>query len=289
VKVGKVFCQNTVVKSDLIWQRVEKSEETYLNLVGARVKNLRDDRMSWLEEGSLDIDGLAYEELTLHESSSDENITGRTYSRELPLIAKERIAWIMLQERDRRSEPQPWMQLRELLERKGDRKGTKYVLFRFRCLQAQESWIPWRWLRKLYAWLEENPLRIGWSIALTLLLGTSIFAWGGSKHAMIETVRYLPNATKDNGEVKSISPLYPKYQPFVYTLENAVPLVKLGMDDKWTPNPSPEFCRPWFPELPYLFFISTYGFLVFTRWSLIVWGWVQATVLAAALADRFKK
>jgi hypothetical protein len=86
-----------------------------------------------------------------------------------------------------------------------------------------------------------------------------------------------------------VSPLYPKYQPFVYTLENAVPLVKLGMDDKWTPNPSPEFCRPWFPKLPYLFFVSTYGILVFTRWFLIVWGWAQATILAAAVADRFKK
>jgi hypothetical protein len=140
-----------------------------------------------------------------------------------------------------------------------------------------------------FAWLEENPLHIGWSILLTLLLGTSIFIWGGSNHAMIETVRYQPNAIKDNGEIKPVSPQYPKFQPFIYTLENAVPLIKLGMDDKWTPDPSPEFCRAWFPRLPWLYFVSTYGTLVLTRWALIVGGWVQATVLAAALADRFKK
>ena len=61
------------------------------------------------------------------------------------------------------------------------------------------------------------------------------------------------------------------------------------MDDKWTPDAAPEFSRPWFPRWPWLWFVSTYGILVFTRWALIVWGWIQATVLAAALADRFKK
>ncbi|MGA2350589.1 MAG: hypothetical protein ABSF70_09180 [Terracidiphilus sp.] len=288
-KVAGVVCQNTVVNGDLIWQRIEKSESTRLNLVGAKVRNLRDDRRSWPEKEMLDLDGLVYEDLTLHGPLSDEDIKYQTYTDELPLIAKERIDWIMLQSRECRTEPQPWMQLRDLLERKSDRKGAKYVLFRFRCLQAQKSWIPWRSCRKLYAWIEENPLRIGWSIALTLLIGTSIFTWGGWQHAMIETVRYQPNAIKENGEVKPVSPHYPKYQPFVYTLENAVPLVKLGMDDKWTPDPSPDFCRPWFPRKPWLYFISTYGILVFTRWALIVGGWIQATILAASVADRFKK
>jgi hypothetical protein len=211
------------------------------------------------------------------------------------LVAKERIEWIILQEPDCRTEPQPWMQLRDLLERKGDRKGAKYVLRRFRCLQAQKSWVLRRWLSIAFAWLEENPLRILWSIAFTLLIGTSIFTWGGSKHAMIETVRLQPNMirsyeeTKDNLPNKPVSDHYPRFQPFVYTLENAVPLIKLGMDEKWAPDPRPEFCRPWFPRLPWLYFVSTYGVLSLTRWLLIVWGWAQATILAASLVDRFKK
>jgi hypothetical protein len=288
-KVANVVCHNTVVMGDMAWQRIEKSWNTTLNLIGARVKNLRDDKVSWPEEGNLDLDGLVYEELTLHGNSSKEDIKASRYTRELQLVAKERIDWIMLQRPERRTEPQPWMQLRDLLERKGERKQAKYVLRRFRCLQAQKSWIPWRWVKKLYALLEEAPLRIGWSIALTLLIGTSVFTWGGSKQAMIETVRYQPNAITDAGQVKLISPLYPKYQPFVYTLENAVPLIKLGMDEKWAPNPSPEFRQPWFPHLPWLYFVSTYGWLNFWRWALIVGGWVQATVLAASVADRFRK
>jgi hypothetical protein len=296
-KVAWVACLNTVIKGDLIWQRVEKSKTTRLNLIGAKVKNLRDDKESWPEEENLDIDGLVYEDLSLHPLSSEEDIKAGQYAPELPLIAKERIQWIMLQPPRRRTEPQPWMQLRDLLEKKGDRKGAKYVLFRFRCLQAQKSWFLWRRLKIIFAWLEENPLRIGWSIALTLSIGTGIFTWGGSKQAMIETVRLQPAMIRSYEEAKTDRPVpnkpvsdhYPHFQPFVYTLENAVPLVKLGIDEKWAPDPRPEFCQPWLPSWRWLYFISTYGILSFSRWGLIVWGWVQATVLAAALADRFKK
>jgi hypothetical protein len=333
-KLASVLCQNTVIKGDLIWQRIEKPEATYLNLAGAKVKNLRDDKKSWPDEGMLDIDGLVYEELTLHEPLSEDDIKAGQYAPELPLIAKERIEWIMLQPPSYRTEPQPWMQLRDLLEKKGDRKGAKYVLFRFRCEQAkQKLFTPFLWLKELilfmwkalkyligspkkafrrlwpylrhpnrslaiaFAWLEENPLRIGWSIALTLSIGTGIFTWGGSKQAMIETVRLQPAMIRSYEEAKTDRPVpnkpvsdhYPHFQPFVYTLENAVPLVKLGIDEKWAPDPRPDFCQPWLPRWRWLYFISTYGILSFSRWGLIVWGWVQATVLAAALADRFKK
>jgi hypothetical protein len=288
-KTTKINCRNLRLTGDMFWMGIQEPGEADLDMTGATVKNLRDDRGSWPHPGRLILDGLAYEELTLHPRVSEEQIISHTVGSGLPLNAKERIEWLMLQPDKVREKPQPWMQLRDLLERKGDRKGAKYVLFRFRCLQAQKSWIPWRWLKILFARLEENPLRICYSIALTLLIGTSIFTWGGTKQAMIETVRLLPNAVKDSGEVKPVSPHYTKYQPFVYTLENALPPVKLGMDDRWTPNPRPEFCQPWFPRLSWLYFISTYGWLNFWRWFLIVWGWVQATVLAASMADRFKK
>jgi hypothetical protein len=331
-KIAEVVGLNTIVTGDLVWQRIGNPGEARLDLRGAKIRNLRDDMESWPNRGKLDIDGMVYEELTLHGSSSEKNVKDGRYPPELPLDARERITWILLQGEQRCLEPQPWMQLRDLLERKGDRKGAKYVPFRFRCLQAkQKLFTPLLWLKGLilfvwkatkylirnpqkafrrlwpyfrhpnrsfaiaFAWLEENPLRILWSIALTLLIGTSIFTWGGSKQAMIETVRLQPNMirsyeeTKDNLPNKPVSDHYPHFQPFVYTLENAVPLIKLGMDEKWAPDPRPEFCQPWFPRLPWLYFVSTYGWLNFWRWALIVWGWAQATILAASLVDRFKK
>jgi hypothetical protein len=317
-KIGAVDCQNAVVKGDLIWQRIEKSKETTLNLAGARVKNLRDDQRSWLEEGKLQLDGLVYEELTLHDATSDEEIKTAKLSPERPLEVKERIEWILRQPEDRRARPQPWMQLRDLLERKGDRKGAKYVLFRFRRLQAEgKEFHPFRWLYDrlsrletfrrvwpyfrhpnricaiVFALLEEKPIRICWSIAFTVTVGTMIFAGAFSSSAMIASVEVQPNALlpMPSGESRNLSAHYPLSQPFLYTLENAVPLVKLGMDEKWMPDPKFEH-QPWFPQVRWLNgmkWFSSYWFLVTSRVLLIFLGWFQAGVLGAALLRRFKE
>jgi len=288
-KVAKVSCQNTVIKCDLHWQHIAKSPKTFLLLVGAKVRNLRDDQESWPEQGNLFLDGLAYEELTLHRQPTIEEINKSELTEELELNVEERIEWLMLQPEEWLTEAQPWMFLSKHLEGKGDRKGAKHVVFAYRCLLARKHWRLWRWWDCFFAWMEENPLRIGWLILLTMLFGTSVFWWGGSKQAMKETIFFQPNAYTENGGFKPIPALYPKFQPFVYTLENAVPLIKLGMDEKWAPDPSPKFCQPWFPKICGLYFVSTYGVLVFARWALIVWGWIQATILAASVAERFKK
>lgn len=277
--IGELSCLNMTLHGDLTWRAIQKTENTWVNLSGAKVKNLRDERASWPPKSRLLLDGLEYEELTLHANATEKDLKENTHPAELPLDADERIDWLMLQQEDRQLEAQPWMQLRALFERKGDRKSARHVFYRYQRLRAEKSFWGWRPFKKIYAWLEEEPLRIGFSIALTLFLGTLIFAYAGSKGAMMETARYLPSAHP--GQVSSI---YPRFQPFVYTLENAVPLIKLGMDERWTPNGSPAFRSPWF-----LYLFSTYGLLNFVRWALIVWGWVQATVFAAALAERFKK
>lgn len=275
-KVAEVVCHNIVVKGDLIWQSIEKSEKTSLNLAGARVKNLRDDRMSWPEGEMLNLDGLVYEELTIHAPLSAETLKADRYAPELALVARERIEWIMLQPVDRRIEPQPWMQLRDLLERKGDRKGAKHVIFKFRCLQAETQGVLRRAGIIAFALLEEAPERIRYTIVATLLLGWLIFGVAGSNGALAPTV---PVAYQAFITGKPMPAAYPALNPFVYTLENAVPLVKLGQDEKWAPD----------KRYPGTSWYTNYWFLMWSRWLLILSGWFQATVLAAALADRFKK
>jgi hypothetical protein len=174
-KVAEISCRNLRLSGDLAWVAIKVTDKTSLDLADARIKNLRDDRESWPKAGKLDLDGMVYEEVTLNDRPSPEQIKERNWAKELPLVAKERIEWIMLQKRERRSEPQPWMQLRELLERKGDRKGAKYVLFRFHCLKAEKNWILRRWLMKYFAWLQESPLRVLLPITLVAVLGTIVF------------------------------------------------------------------------------------------------------------------
>jgi hypothetical protein len=67
-------------------------------------------------------------------------------------------------------------------------------------------------------------------------------------------------------------------------------LVKLGMDEKWMPDPKHK-PQPWFPQfrwLDWLGWFNSYWFLVASRVLLIFLGWFQAGVLGAVLLRRFK-
>jgi hypothetical protein len=321
-QVDLVDCTNVRLSGDMYWMGIRKTKETHLDLTGARVKNLRDDRDSLPAAGHLVLDGLVYEELTRHEPTSPEEVAQMTCGQELPLDARQRIEWLLLQPPERRIKPQPWMQLSKHLEGKGDHKGAKHVLYKLSCLQAEElTWRPWEGIRSVFsglrramalflppwnanhpvwtffrhpnrswaiafAWLEEAPLRILYPIAMTLLLGTLIFAGAGRSNAMMESFR-------DQSDAKALarSAHYPPFQPFVYTVDNAVPLVKLGMDEAWMPDRA-HVPRPWFPGHPWLDWLrvfNSYWFLAISRWLIILLGWFQATVLAAALSGRFKQ
>jgi hypothetical protein len=311
-KTTLVVCKDLRLKGDMWWTGIQEPGLAVLDLTGASVKNLRDDRESWPAPGHLILDGLAYEELTRHERPSMSNSPGP----DLPFNVEERIEWLRLQPPDRRIKPQPWMQLARLLEAKGNRKGAKRVIFKYRTLLAKEKeFHPLSWLLKLlfrlatfrcvwpyfrhpnrswaiaFAWLEEVPIRIFWSIAFTLTVGTMIFAGAFSSRAMLASVQIQPNAVLSNGESKNLSAHYPLSQSFLYTLENAVPLVKLGMDEKWMPDPKHK-PQPWFPQfrwLDWLGWFNSYWFLVVSRVLLIFLGWFQAGVLGAALLRRFKE
>lgn len=273
---ASVVCKNTEVHGDFIWQGIMQPQRACLELIGARVKNLRDDRASWPAADNLLLDGLVYEDLTLHQPPGEEEFASAMYGDELELKASDRIQWLMIQSKDRRREPQPWMQFRDLLEKKGDRRGAKHVLYKLHCVQAQENGPPLRQLKIAFAWLEEVPLRILWSIVLLLAIATGVFSYAGPQGAIAPTDAGAYRAWKAGQPLPSA---YPRLNPFIYVLENSLPLVKLGQDDKWAPDRN-YLSRIW---------ITSYWFLMWARWILILSGWFQATVLAAALSRRFKE
>jgi hypothetical protein len=286
-KVNQVSAWNLRVNGDLFWLGVRNSERANLILTGSRVKNLHDDVESLPRPGRLNLNDFSYENLVLHAPPAKHDFASGNRPRELGTPVKDRIEWLTLQDAVRRLEPQPWMQLAKLLESKGDRKGAKHVIYNFRCLRAdKKSYFPRRWAI-FFAWLEEAPLRILWTLTATVALGTLIFAGGTRSGAMIETVRLQPNFASHS----RISAHYPTFQPFIYSLENGLPLVKLGMDDRWIPDPR-HVPQPWFPKHPWLDglkWLNSYWLLAISRWLLILSGWVQATILIAAVSDRFKK
>jgi hypothetical protein len=277
-QVDKVNCTNLRLAGDLIWMGIRITERTVLDLTGTRLKNLRDDWGSWPLQGNLLLHGLVYEEITLHEPSSEEQFEHGILGLPLQLDVGKRIEWLMLQSNDRRIEPQPWMELSKHLESKGDHKEAKHVIYKFRCMRAHEQrrWLLRRRWTIAFAWLEEVPLRIFYSITLTLLLGWLVFDHAGFNGGLAPTDAKAYDAFTAG---KPMPAAYPALNPFVYTLENALPLVKLGQDDKWAPDRRHIATSP----------LTNYWFLMWSRWLLILAGWFQATVLAAALSGRFKQ
>ena len=317
-KVGEVNCKNLRLSKDLLWLGIRSPEKASLNLAGAELKNLREDRESWPEAGDLVLDGLVYEEATLHKRPTEDEIKNATenknpeLTKELELNAEDRIEWLMRQPEDRRTEPHPWMQLSNHLEAKGDHKGAKHVLYELRRLQANKlEWHPLQWVRSkfsghrrvpalpgspwnlkhpvwpylrhpnrcwaiAFAWLEEAPIRILYSITFAVFLGWLVFGYAGTKRAIAPTGA---EAYKEYAENRTLPATYPEWNSFIYTLENAAPLAKLGEDEKWAPDPN-RASKASFTE---------YWFLMWFRWLLILFGWFQAAVLAAALLRRFKE
>jgi hypothetical protein len=287
--VAAVIAENLELAGDLFWINVEVTEKTFLNLLGAKVKCLRDDRESWPQAGKLGLDGFVYENLALYKRLTAEEIKTGAIPVEEPYKAGERIEWLKRQSHGQQIKPQPWMQLAKLLEARGERKDAKHLIYKYRCLRAAQKkfWHSRGWAI-YFAWLEEAPLRILYTITASVLLGALIFAGASRSGAMIA----FSNGHVNEGKPGEAAPAhYPTFQPLVYSLENCLPLVKLGMDDKWMPDPThpPQSLYPNSRWLSWLSFPNSYWFLMGTRWFLILTGWIQATVFIAAVADRFKK
>ncbi len=134
-KLAALYCANMTLKGDLQWTGIQDSESTTLWLNGATIKSLRDERESWPNQGGLHLDGLQYEELTLHSVRTDADRRNNSLGQEHPLKIKDRVEWLQLQPASDQAEPQPWMQLAALSRAKGDDDGAKRIIFELRCAQ----------------------------------------------------------------------------------------------------------------------------------------------------------
>lgn len=275
-KVAAVNCQNAVIAGDLFWQSIENPMGASLFLSGARVKSLRDDRQSWPAKGKLHLNGLIYGELTLHRSPSPQEIANSSSTGALELDVEDRVQWLMRQPPEEISSPQPWLQLSSHMEGKGDHEAAKHVIFNYHCLLVAQKWPLWRGLLVAFFWLEENPVRIGLSIAAALLIGWLVFSHAATSGALAPTD---PEAYKAFTSGNPMPAAYPVLNPFIYTVDNAVPLVHLGQDDKWAPDKRHPSTDPF----------TSYWFLMWARWLLILSGWFQATIFAAAISGIFKE
>jgi len=273
--ITTLHCANMKLGGDLTWTSIQNASQATLNLTAASLRNLQEDKASWPEAGNLVLDRLVYEELSLHPGASPDQLATNNLSWNISMNVEDRVSWLNRQPASQRSEPQPWLQLSKLFETKGDKRSAKRVIYLLRRQQAIERGRARASVSIPFAWLEENPFRILYSLALILLVGTMLFSFASRRGLIAPTDKDAYTAWAGGQPYPAA---YPRFQSFVYTLDNALPLVKLGQDDKWAPNPNGRSRRNFLE----------YRVLVIFRWLLILLGWFQATLLAAAVGSRFK-
>jgi hypothetical protein len=264
---------------------------------GTNVGELHDDEESWPQNGNLILDGLVYRRLVLHAKATDEEIKQSEFGERLRLDPLNRIRWLRLQPNSEQYNAQPWMQLAKLLESTGDTDGAKHVMYEFHRQRSRRSL--WRPLSFFYDQIEEKPLRVGWPIAFLWGLGSLVFWRAKRMGAMRPTAVAATNGAGASVAAAQISaPLHPA----VYALENVLPVVRLGQDSAWEPDPKADGSL--LPDWNWVGRVRRraeqyaltrwmirldYKRLVLLRWVLILLGWGLALILAAAIGEQFKR
>jgi hypothetical protein len=262
----------------LVMRDVRNAELSVSDLRNAVVEVLIDDEASWPAAGNLHLDGFVYGRISAG-----------------PTDAETRLKWLALQPE---STPQPYRQLAKVLREMGDDRGARKVLYEMECrrrAQEDKTWYSRLWGRVLWATIGYglySRRALGWLVSLTLL-GTLLFGLGYLGGSMAPTEREAYACFEKQGWPPRH---YQQFNPLVYSLENSVPLLRLGQDSVWAPNPGPreqeyhgavnfapfKWLGRWSGK--YLPAWHTAPWLLRCyRWLQIVSGWMLATLFVAGV------
>jgi hypothetical protein len=277
----------------IIMRGVDGARGAAIDLMNASTDALLDDEVSWPAKGMLLLDDFVYGRIS-----------------EGPTDAETRLKWLALQPK---FEPQPYRQLAIVLREMGDDHGARKVLYEMQRRargEAEASWIEatcirlWNWTvdrcapfgRWLLKWIigyGYYPYRALLGLAVLTLLGTVLFGLGymGGSMAPAEQEAYT------SFEKQGWPPRhYQQFNPFVYSLENSVPFLKLGQDSAWAPDPGPREQEragavnlapfKWLARVASswrLTWLARPWFLRFFRWGQIIVGWMLATLFVAGV------
>jgi hypothetical protein len=217
---GRVRLPGAHVGGDLHCHRGEfKAAE--LDLRGASVGSLWDMESSWPGPGNLYLDGFVYGRIA-----------------DGPSDAQTRLRWLSLQ---REFTTQPYLQLAKVLREAGDDDGAQQVLIamedrRWKTKEDHHWTDPLqRWPLKLTVGYGYDPLRAFWEVLGLSALGWVIYRRSYLAGNMVPVDKEAYDTFHSDSELPDS---YVRFSPFVYSLENSLPLVKLGQADKWHPEPN---------------------------------------------------
>ncbi len=254
----------------LFWQHLYS---LILNFQFATVRTLADSEESWPLHGNLKLNGFSYEKISLHS----------------PIKSAQRLRWLRLQNQEIFF-PQPYEQLAQVLQASGYEQAATEVL-----IGKQKD-------RRRYGGL--NCINRFWNCCLGTTIahgyrphqalifalgfvvsGTVLFSLGysGSPKLISPSKIESFNATSPSPS-GSVSDDYPKFNPFVYSLDVFIPIVDLHQQSYWLPNANRGI------EIPLLLFKCKTGSLLrWYFWIHIVWGWILTSLWVAGFTGLVRR
>jgi hypothetical protein len=258
---GEVRMVNAVVKGTLVWTGVSNPGGVALTLRNGTAGAIQDDTASWPSAGKLDLDGFVYGHIATDLTDT-----------------KNRLRWLKLQQP---FTPQPYRQLAKVMNDAGFDRGERRVLFEMEDrIWKEEGSVASRLLRwplSLVVGYGYYPMRALLGLAILVLLGWGVYSEARKAGMMVPKDPQAYAYFKQNGKAPTF---YEPLGPLVYSLENSLPLVKLGQTDYWRPDPTPASPAGWMNSPRFLF-----GFL---RLQILL-GWILATLFIAGVTGIVQK
>lgn len=313
-----VVLQRAVIRNSFVWSQLPKADVAQLDLGDAVIGSLADDEKSWPKRGNLHLDGFSYKRLTstpldtFGEEQPEEahklaeKRLGAQFRIDTPTDVATRLRWLDL---DTEFKPQPYRQLADVLSEMGDEEGAKHVRFEMerRMRAAQRAQFPALERPIVLVGDKTVELTIGYGVyplhALWWTAGLCLAGWVIHRRAnmlgvMAPAKKEVYEAFHETGKVPQG---YPPFSPFVYSLENCIPFLKLGQDAQWEADPSP-IRKPVHsarnvlldnPPLKWIIDIVDFvgrrpAWLRRLRWAMIITGWLLATFFVAGLTGLVK-
>jgi hypothetical protein len=216
---GELDAERTIIDGTFYWVDVKHTPTTTLDLEDAHAGAIWDDEASWPASGNLMINNFVYGD-----------IAGG------PSDGPSRLRWLALQPPEYHS--QPFRQLATVLNQMGRDDGAVQVRIAKEIAQRRfghesQPQRMWSLMLQYTIGFGYQPLRALWWIAGFVGLGTILFAWGYRMRIITPTEEAAYREFVTSGDAP---PHYPVFNPFVYSLENFLPVVELHQDKYWRPN-----------------------------------------------------
>jgi hypothetical protein len=281
-----LLAENLTAKGLFDWRKVAKTDSTILDLWGARVGQLADDKCSWPKCQNLDVDDFIYAAIA-----------------DGPVDATIRVDWLKRQAslplnlelskqapRPRPFRPKPYQQLAKVLRESGHEVAAKRILIAKEQARRKHGELgsgAWAWSMLLGATIGHGyrPWQALLWAAFWIMLGGILFGMGYHKEIVIPAKAEAYDTTKKTLQETAF---YPAFNRWLYSLDAFVPIINFGQKDYWGPQVSCHRSGP-IRDSGIRFCVFGIRVLHLYRWLHIGVGWMLITLVVAGFTGLVRK